>query len=295
MSYGIGRNSPVAPDATDSVHTLNKFIPCVVRRWAVTQHLSVTNQLYNGIRYFDLRFCLKKPENKFYFVHGLFCEEVLQPLVELKIFLDEHPREFIILDCQHFYNFSHHDHIKLSKLITEIFDNRIYGRIDGNLISCTLNNMHSNKKQVLIIYRNNDSVSTKFWFSYHWPTPWPNQIEVDKLRDYLTESLENRPPGVGYVSQCVLTPTVQYIVPRFLSSLRSSCAKKVSKKLNSWIADQSPGLFHDGDRPKVNVFLADFIDIKSSDFCKLVVQLNSKILVEMAMREDEKKDDGREK
>lgn len=33
----------------------------------------------------------------------------------------------------------------------------------------------------------------------------------------------------------------------------------------------------EGEKPTCNVFLADFIDIKNSDFCKIVVDLNEKI------------------
>lgn len=50
MSYGIKSKSPVAPDAEPIVESLNKFIPCVVRRWAVTQRYDVVDQLKSGIR-----------------------------------------------------------------------------------------------------------------------------------------------------------------------------------------------------------------------------------------------------
>lgn len=50
MSYGIGRQSPVAPDAEPVVGHLYKVIPCVVRRWAITQKLNTLEQLNYGIR-----------------------------------------------------------------------------------------------------------------------------------------------------------------------------------------------------------------------------------------------------
>lgn len=50
MSYGIKNNAPVAPDADPVVETLNKFIPCVVRRWAVTQRYTIQEQLKSGVR-----------------------------------------------------------------------------------------------------------------------------------------------------------------------------------------------------------------------------------------------------
>lgn len=51
MSYGINRKAKVAPDAEPVVINLYKVLPCVVRRWAITQRLNVMQQLNYGIRY----------------------------------------------------------------------------------------------------------------------------------------------------------------------------------------------------------------------------------------------------
>ncbi|XP_058820315.1 PI-PLC X domain-containing protein 2 [Topomyia yanbarensis] len=278
MSYGIKRKAPVAPDADPVVGTLNKFIPCVVKRWAVTQRYDIIDQLKSGVRYFDLRICMKRPENKFYFVHGLFCEEITEPLEHLKNFLRAHPREFVVLDCQHFYLFNPTDHCVLSAELNRIFDKKIYSRNVSQLKDCTLESTTGNGKQVLIVYRSDACVNDRFWLSQDWPTPWPNEISVKKLRHYLDESLAQRNPDTGFVSQCVLTPSVRYIVPRFVSSLRTTCAKEVDKKLTDWIKAQIPGPFGTDERPKSNVFLADFVDIQNSNFCRNVIALNRKIL-----------------
>lgn len=50
MSYGINRRAKVAPDAEPVVRRLYKVLPCVVRRWAITQNLNALEQLNNGIR-----------------------------------------------------------------------------------------------------------------------------------------------------------------------------------------------------------------------------------------------------
>lgn len=134
--------------------------------------------------------------------------------------------------------------------------------------------------QILIIYRNDVQKKKEFFSSCDWPTPWPNKIKIDKLKNYLDDSLKERDPNCGYVSQCVLTPDVKFIVPRFFSSLRKKCAQPVCDKLSKWIENQSPGPFSAADIPKSNVFLADFIDIKDCNFCKIVVDLNLKIPIE---------------
>uniref|UniRef100_A0A182IYF0 Phosphatidylinositol-specific phospholipase C X domain-containing protein n=1 Tax=Anopheles atroparvus TaxID=41427 RepID=A0A182IYF0_ANOAO len=278
MSYGIKNKAPVAPDAEPVVATLNKFIPCVVRRWAVTQRYGILEQLKAGVRYFDLRICMKRPENKFYFVHGLFCEEIMEPLEQLKDFLRTHPKEFVVLDCQHFYQFNPTDHCVLSAELNRIFDRKIYSRNVCQLKECTLESATSSGKQVLIVYRSDACVNERFWLSQDWPTPWPNEINVKKLRQYLDESLAQRRPDTGYVSQCVLTPSVRYIVPRFMSSLRATCAKTVDRQLLEWVKGQVPGTFAGDEKPRPNVFLADFVDIADNQFCKVVIGLNKKLL-----------------
>ncbi|XP_055641379.1 PI-PLC X domain-containing protein 3 [Toxorhynchites rutilus septentrionalis] len=278
MSYGIRDKAPVAPDADPIVETLNKVIPCVVKRWAVTQRYDIVEQLQSGVRYFDLRICMKRPENKFYFVHGLYCDEITEPLEQLKQFLRTHPKEFVVLDCQHFYLFNPTDHCMLSAELNRIFEKKIYSRNVNQLQDCTLESATANGQQILIVYRSDACVNDRFWLNQDWPTPWPNEINVKKLRQYLDESLVHRSPDTGYVSQCVLTPDIQYIVPRFMSSLRTTCAKVVEKKMIDWIKLQTPGPFTVDEKPRSNVFLADFIDIENSNFCKVVVGLNKKIL-----------------
>lgn len=149
MSYGIQPKASVAPDAHSIVSTLNRIIPCVVRRWAKTQYLKPTEQLQNGVRYFDLRICLQKSENQFYFVHGLYCERIQEPLNEIKQYLDDHPNEFIVFDCQHFYQFSRGDYKILADILISIFGDRIYGSNSGSLRSLSLSKAYSLRKQVL--------------------------------------------------------------------------------------------------------------------------------------------------
>lgn len=61
MSYGIKTRADVAPDAAEAIYTINKVVPCVVKRWAFTQKLCVTRQLNSGIRLLCTltKFCYK--------------------------------------------------------------------------------------------------------------------------------------------------------------------------------------------------------------------------------------------
>lgn len=165
-------------------------------------------------RYFDLRICRRDEDNLFYFVHGLYCEEINEPLIQIRQFLDSHPSEFVVLDCQHFYNFNDSDFTVLADQLIQIFQNICYGQEHGNLADLTLDNAAAQQTQVVIIYRSSRTIPVLFWPSDYWPNPWPNQIKVSKLQEYLDSSLNNRSPDHGFVTQCVLTPPANYIVPR---------------------------------------------------------------------------------
>lgn len=149
----------------------------------------------------------------FYFVHGLFCEEITEPLQEIRKFMDENPDEVIIFDCQHFYNFSSGDYERLNKILYKIFQDKFITPSESDLTKLTLEHANSLKRQLLIVYRYSQ-VPKEFWPGSCWPTPWPNQIKVKKLEAYLEANIKHRSPNTGYVSQCVLTPPVKFIVPR---------------------------------------------------------------------------------
>lgn len=236
--------------------------------------------VFHNFRYFDFRVALNCNDGKFYFVHGLYCEEISEPFKELNVFLHSKKEEFVILDFQHFYDFTPDSHQTLIGFIQSSFGGNLYRRTfsDSCLRQLTLSLAYRTGKQLLIIYRNNICIPDEFFRSFDFPTPWPNTTKIGELRNFLENRLAHRSPSQGWVTQCLLTPDANFIIPRFYSTLRKNCAKKVDTELLDWIKEQTPGEFSLGDKPKSNIFLADFVDIRDNNFARTVVSLNSKIL-----------------
>lgn len=181
----------------------------------------------------------------------------------------------MILDFQHFYNIDSDQHNDIQRIVFSIFGNKIVTMEDGRLEDFTLDYCKNINKQILIIYRRNyQELSRIVWPGNIWPTPWPNKASVKKLEGFLTETLVRRPPGLGYVSQCIITPDPKYIMLRFFLSLKWT-AKRVESYLQPWILTQKAGAFHGSSHPTVNVFIADFVEIHHAQFCKMVVNLNN--------------------
>lgn len=168
----------------------------------------------------------------------------------------------------------------LIKIIENFFRPKLFVRTsdDSNLNELTLSHAYDNHQQLIVIYRNDSFVTREFFRSRDFPTPWPNVTNTTNLRAFLDQRLEFRAPNQGFVSQCVLTPDTSYILPRFYSSIRRSCAKKVDKKMEDWIKSQTPGRFQCGEKPTSNVFLADYVDIRKNNFSKIVIDLNMKLM-----------------
>lgn len=216
MTYSITHKSKIAPDAEPAIRRIHRILPCIVSRWAKTQQLDPTDQLKAGIRYFDLRIGKNSKTKQFYFVHGVYCEEITRPLRLIRHFLETHPKEFVILDAQHFYNFEQEDFLHLAKaLCRQLGKTFITPSNVSNLNELTLKVASDQKKQALMIYRHRSCVQQLFWPSECYPTPWPNKIEVDQLEEFLGMGLKTRSFETGFVFQCVLTPPVSYILPRY--------------------------------------------------------------------------------
>ncbi|KAK9506243.1 hypothetical protein O3M35_008213 [Rhynocoris fuscipes] len=269
MTYGISRTSKIAPDAEPVVKELAKylkpFVNLVMYSWSVTQNTNVKEQLNLGIRYLDLRIATKDNDSQFYFVHGMYGHNVTSGLSDIKDYLNQHLKETVILDFQHFYDFNNLDHERLINLVISIFGEKLCPRpIDLSFV--TLETMFENGYQVIVIYRNSNARHKTFlWTSNMWPNPWPNTMNVTDLQKYLDDHLAKRPNNAGFVSQCVLTPQTSTVVFHPFSGVMSKCAVPVSKTIIPWIKKQSPPL---------NVAIADFIDMNNANFPLSVISLN---------------------
>ncbi|XP_069947614.1 uncharacterized protein [Cherax quadricarinatus] len=86
FSYSLTEGDQVGPDAPGFISQLDSCLPCLARptllRWCVTQRASASEQLSHGIRYFDIRVAVRS--SKFYFVHGLFGEDLGPILYEVQ-------------------------------------------------------------------------------------------------------------------------------------------------------------------------------------------------------------------
>ncbi|XP_076763674.1 PI-PLC X domain-containing protein 2 [Xylocopa sonorina] len=276
MTYTINRESDVGPDEPRYVRALGRYVSPVSKpvifNWSVTQDRSVKEQLNGGIRYLDLRVATKSGDNHIYFLHGLYGSKIYQPLKEIAEWLSAHSNEIVILDFQHFYLFTEMNHRHLVETIYQTFQNKLCPVL-SKFDRITLYRLNLDKHQVIVIYRNAYAQSySHLWPSGLWRTPWPNTVRVNQLINFLDVELKSRSLEIGFVSQCLLTPDVFYVLRNLCGTLKANLVTQCQKDILSWINQKQPG------QGGLNVVIADFIADNEFVFCRTVVDSNKKLL-----------------
>ncbi|XP_043265188.1 PI-PLC X domain-containing protein 2 isoform X2 [Colletes gigas] len=274
MTYTINRRNDVGPDEPKYIRALGRYCSLlskpIIFNWSITQHDVIKDQLNGGIRYLDLRVATKPTNGDIYFLHGLYGSTIYQPLQEVAEWLTSHSNEIVVLDFQHFYSFSETDHRHLVDTIFRIFQ-RSLCPIASSFDHITLRRLNLEKYQVIVIYRNAYAKNySNLWPSGLWLTPWPNTVRVDELVDFLNKELQTRNPNIGFVSQCILTPDVPYVLKHICGTLQRDLVPACRKVILSWINEKRPG------RGGLNIVIADFVSDDNFLFCKTVIECNKK-------------------
>lgn len=220
----------------------------------------------------DLRLATRRQSKELFVVHGLYGCDIKQTLNEVDQFLMSHPNEIVILDFQHFYDFSIEAHSYLLSMLGNLFGNRLCP-LPRDLKQITLRWMRQNWYQVIVVYRDLAAAGlSTMWPGNSWPTPWPDTTSCTMLFSFLDEKMALRPLNAGYVTQCVLTPNVKFVILHPFSNLEAKCGTPCNRAILPWIKKQVPG-------PKgVNVIISDFIKMSGIPFAETVIQVNAKLL-----------------
>ena len=238
----------------------------MVIRWALTQTLHITDQLQHGVRYFDMRSGYLTSEDDFFFVHGVYGHKIGDILQAISTFLKAHPKEFIILDFNHFYSFSDTLHRRLAKLIISYFNNELYSPI-GKGINSTLSDLRKVNKQVIVCYDDETTCqeNQEFWYKYI-SSPWPNTSSCSKLISSLNQRFDTLNPKCFNVFQAILTPQTSTVLLHLASSLQKYLVSKCDKAVSNWLTDINKTKKHG-----INIVICDFVSMDgcSSDVVKL--------------------------
>ncbi|XP_051882260.1 PI-PLC X domain-containing protein 1-like [Pristis pectinata] len=274
MTYCLDLSSPVKP-SEKILSYLDHVIPCItrpeIRRWCKTQESSVTQQLEEGIRFFDLRIAYRPNDTTehLYFVHGIYTTITVQDAFkEFGAWLETHPKEVVILACTYFEGMNEQQHHQLIQKIENIFGSKLCLKTSAERV--TLRKLWEMGCQVIMSYDNNIAEENpKLWPRI--PYWWADTYNPESLVHYLeTQKQQGRPDGF-FVAGMNLTEDWWYIVTHLHSSLKKLTFPNYPYLID-WIKKQTPG----PGKPCINIIAGDFIG--AGYLIPAVLDLNRKLI-----------------
>ncbi|CAD5112897.1 DgyrCDS2105 [Dimorphilus gyrociliatus] len=265
-SSTLKKSNNISPDQPSAIKNLGTFVKPIVYNWSVCQDKSITDQLKLGIRYLDIRVCTNGNTDELFTFHGLFSQTIESLLIEVREFLENHSKEVVFLDFNHFCEVSNDQHEKLVKMI-EDYMNPFISVSNYTIESICLNGLWEKKIQALVFYQSEKVKNCKFLTRNSIISPWANTEEFEELLPYLQIMLEDDSRKDRFhVCQMILTPKTDTVLKGLLSNLRSKMCTPYFEKMINWMNDQYTGYDHG-----LNIVIRDFID---EQFTDKVVKLN---------------------
>jgi hypothetical protein len=246
--------------------------------WSKTQDRTMHQQLNDGIRYFDLR--VENTPQGWMTYHGLLSNYLTDMLEQLARFVENHPREIILLDFQALANFNN----DMTALITYLEEHPVLGprvaswgefgpkvRI-GELWDAdkSIIPMFSQRRVRFPDGHYGDS-------NFVWPrvlqNPWSNTRHTAKVEEDLLNGIRQRPDDIFYVSQGVLTPDAHVVTLGWFQGI-TSLKDMAVKWMNPKFANLIPRLNAEARRSgkHVNIIIADYY--QHGGLVPLCLQLN---------------------
>lgn len=287
FTFFLNRSEGVAPDEPQWMKRAAEYLGSCVKRiiynWSSVQSLNVTEQLASGVRYFDIRVATKsdscdppgtqsesgmeRKDVKLFCVHGLYGLCIDECLESVASYLEDHGREIVVLDFNHFYEVDCEVHHGLIRKIRERFGSKLCP-VHHDLREVSLRFLWHHGYQLIVLYHH----CLAHHFHFLWPgcrvqSPWPGTDDVRQLLDRLEENYEvGRREGDFYVTQGILTPTTMFILKHLNSTLKETLAQMVVGPFLNWIRGKAVG------RNGLNICIIDCVDL--SGFTEAVVAMN---------------------
>lgn len=238
--------------------------------WMKNQEYSISQQLEDGIRHFDIRVC--KSASGPVVCHALESVSVESVFRDVSQFLKKRKGEIVSIDVNHIYGLTALEHLSLVTNINAILGNN--SMVDPSLRSFnnTYKQLIDSDERVFVFYSDSATVNNygkqlRLFSSSSLPTPWVNVVNMPALKAGLISGLNSRTDfSRGYVSQAVLTPDLNMMVSGLFD--KPSSVKELAKLyygvVPNWIRDDFP-------KDKVNIVNTDFYTCK---FVRYLINLN---------------------
>lgn len=252
-----------------------------------TQHSTIEQQLYAGVRYFDFRATVNTyVDGSYYFIHAdsdmpgwggasTYGQPVKESLSAIKTFIERNPDEVLILDFQHTWVDTEEGLIELIKSTLPV--ERVLTKTDcANPSQITLGKLRELGKNIIIVYKDtssdicgkNDFLFERSLYLQSDYSGSEHKGDAQRLKAQWQKYFSAKKDDVIFILQSQLTGSpledreaaIRPVLDEFLKDIAANDADKLAK---------------------INVVMKDFVaddvagcEISSSDAIHTVLSLN---------------------
>jgi len=192
---------------------------------AKAQSQSILTQLYDGIRYFDLRPGFGHNKNEIWISHSFYSVNIDDVLRDINVFTEKNEQEVIILDCRYLWGETKNDpklQAKLEAKIKKYLGKKVKINPEKLKPTSTLQDYWKTETRVIVYYPN----SGKFSRVENSDTPGKDADSNIKTIDKVLPTLDNKK---FRNVQCQITPSYE---PSDLMSMVKNSLESYAKNTN---------------------------------------------------------------
>ena len=139
-------------ELTQQYNNTESFLSTLIAPLSKAQNRDIYSQLLDGIRYFDFRPC--KKEDEIWISHSLYSINIDSILRDVKRFVDQNPKEIIIMDYRFMWGFSEKECKVLFNKINITLGKRIAGLKDNFSMQSKIEDFWAKNKNIIILFQN---------------------------------------------------------------------------------------------------------------------------------------------
>ncbi|EFP04124.1 hypothetical protein CRE_27652 [Caenorhabditis remanei] len=248
------------------------FVKRIVKRWGLTQSLSIEEQLVAGIRFFDIRLELAldtRESMSCFIVHGLYSTDWLKLAKQIGKFLQAHDQEVVILNVSHIYRMSDYDFRRFFLHPLSMVAERCGVQLCStreDLRTVSLETLVESNFRIIVVGPLDQDMDECCFRSASIQNKWPNRNNTADLLNFLQAQIHQPvTPGLR-VLQGVVTPQMKDIIRNFRSSLRVTFSLPMRSISKTWLRQLDAE-----EIGNLNIMITDQVD---TEFCRLVYFLN---------------------
>ncbi|KAI8619174.1 PLC-like phosphodiesterase [Chytriomyces sp. MP71] len=286
-SYACGGR--YAGDAPGEIASLPKFVRRgllpIVRSWAQCQNTTVLKQLRSGARMLDLRIHFEKATNAAFACHGLVSAPLSTLLNHVRVFVDNHPHEVVVLNVHRMHVVSAEGRSlelgSVPECIAEVMDQigkavGSSGRLAMDLTpQSPLKRFIEENSRIVVINRHApfEAADRWYWSHPHVENDWPDSNEVNRLFTHAAETVVQRASDKMHIMELVRTPQgIDFV--KFLLYPKRAYFRKPTDRTAVWL-QQHCHLENPIMTDSVNIIFVDMLDAHlDSHLLKALADIN---------------------